>query len=196
MLPNSGFVALSVRRLGTLAWLESLILLRDPTILSLLLLVPVLQVMLFGYALQPFGRAVPIVLARSEPGRGLVSWLEQSGDFTVIADGLSREQALARLQAQEALLALVLPPPPPPSTPDVEPEPITLYVDDSNPLRANPALNLLEAQYWRHLARQDALTGTAVQVRRLYNPAQHPHWLLTPTLSGVIVMISMLMLGA
>lgn len=186
----------SARRLGTLAWLESLNIFRDPAVLSLILVVPVLQIMLCGYALQPLGRHIPIVVARSTPGQALVAVLEQHGDFKVVADGLSKQQALAKLQTQQALLALVLPPPLPPSASAVEPDPITLYVDDSNPLRANPALSTLEAQYWRHLVAQEALLLPPLVVTRLYNPENHSTWIMAPTLSGVIVMISMLMLGA
>ena len=50
----------------TLAWLESLTIRRDPVILSMVLLIPTLQIVLFGYALRPLGGAVPVVIARAE----------------------------------------------------------------------------------------------------------------------------------
>ena len=55
-----------VRRSLTLAWLESLTIRRDPIILAMILLIPTLQIALFGYALRPFGGEYP---SRSLGGR-------------------------------------------------------------------------------------------------------------------------------
>ncbi len=182
----------SVVRALTLAWLESLTIRRDPVILVMILVVPTLQVALFGYALRPIGGPAPVVLARVDKDPAALQLLEKSGDFRVLADGLSKEEALARLRRQEALVAIVVRPPNA-STGAIA---VTVYADDSDPVRSNPALSKLESLYWRQVADPDLVPQTEVRVERLYNPQSRNEWILTPALSGVVVMISTLMLGA
>ena len=187
--------ASALRRLAgrtlTLAWLESLAIRRDRVILAMILLVPALQVALFGYALRPLGGAAPVVIARAEPSPAPAELLGESRDFRVLADGLSKEAALARVRSGEALIAVVVPP-----AGAGADERTTAYVDDSDPARSNPVLSQLEAGYWRQLAENGPIALPEVRIERLYNPENRPDWILTPGLSGVVVMISMLMLGA
>jgi ABC-2 type transport system permease protein len=182
----------SVVRALTLAWLESLTIRRDPVILVMILVIPTLQVALFGYALRPLGGAAPVVLARVDKDPAALQLLEESGDFRVVADGLSKEEALARLHRQEALVAIVVSP----SNASTGVAAVTVYVDDSDPVRSNPALSKLESLYWRQVADPDVVPRTEVRVERLYNSQSRNDWILTPALSGVVVMISTLMLGA
>ena len=182
----------SVVRALTLAWLESLTIRRDPVILVMILVVPTLQVALFGYALRPLGGAATVVLARTDKDPAALQLLEKPGDFRVVADGLSKEEALVRLRRQEALVAIVVSPPNA-STGAVA---VTVYADDSDPVRSNPALSKLESLYWQQVADPDLAPQTEVRVERLYNPQSRNEWILTPALSGVVVMISTLMLGA
>jgi hypothetical protein len=182
----------SLVRTLTLAWLESLAIRRDPVILAMILVVPTLQVVLFGYALRPLGGPAPVVISRLDQDPAELDLLEKSGDFRVVADGLSREEALTRLRRQEALLAIVVRP----ANALAGAAAVTVYADDSDPVRSNPALSKLEALYWRQVAETDAAASTEVRVERLYNPQSRNEWILTPPLSGVVVMISMLMLGA
>jgi ABC-2 type transport system permease protein len=182
----------SLVRTLTLAWLESLAIRRDPVILAMILVVPTLQVVLFGYALRPLGGPAPVVISRLDQDPAELDLLEKSGDFRVVADGLSREEALTRLRRQEALIAIVVRP----ANALAGAAAVTVYADDSDPVRSNPALSKLEALYWRQVAETDAAASTEVRVERLYNPQSRNEWILTPPLSGVVVMISMLMLGA
>ncbi|MBV9489108.1 MAG: ABC transporter permease [Verrucomicrobia bacterium] len=182
----------SVVRTLTLAWLESLAIRRDPVILAMILVVPTLQVVLFGYALRPLGGAVLVVVARTDKDPALLNLLEKWGDFRVVADGLSKEEALTRLRRQEALVAIVVHPPDASAGAGT----VTVYADDSDPARSNPALSKLEAFYWRQIADPDVASSMEVRVERLYNPQSRNEWILTPALSGVVVMISTLMLGA
>ena len=193
-----------VRRTLTLAWLESLTIRRDPVILAMILLIPTLQVALFGYAIRPLSGAVPIVIARTERDPALVNLLRDSGAFRVVADGLTPAGALAALRSQEALIALVIPPSAPAgdgpkgnATPAAgEDGAVRVLVDDSDPVLTDPALSRLEALYWRRAGEGDPFRPPEPRVERLYNPENRHEWIITPGLSGVVIMISMLMLGA
>jgi ABC-2 type transport system permease protein len=60
-----------------------------------------------------------------------------------------------------------------------------------------PALAALENAYWRHAAQLYAIGPVpSVSVEWLYNPEGRTAWTIVPGLAGVVVMISMLMLGA
>ena len=142
-----------VIRTLTLAWLESLAIRRDPVILVMLLVLPTLQVALFGYALRPLGGPAPVAIARADKDPTLLNLLEKSGDFRVVADGLSKQEALARLGHQEALVAIVFPPPDAPAGTEA----VTVYADGSDPVRSNPALSKLESFYWRQMADPDVV---------------------------------------
>ena len=183
-----------VRRSLTLAWLESLTIRRDPIILAMILLIPTLQIALFGYALRPFGGEVPVAIARAEDDRATLALFKDNGDFKIVADGLNRETALAEVKNGKALMGVVVPPASEAS--ETKDDSLTVYVDDSDWIRANPALSKFEATYWQRVAGSKGLPRAKIRVQRLYNPDNRNDWIMTPGLSGVILMISMLMLGA
>ena len=93
----------------TLAWLESLTIRRDPVILAMILLIPTLQIALFGYAIRPLAGVAPVAIARMEKDADILKLLKDSGAFRVVADGLTKEEALAKVRTQEALIAIVIP---------------------------------------------------------------------------------------
>ena len=176
-------------RTATIAWLESLTIRRDPVILAMILLIPTLQIALFGYAIRPLGGETTVVIARAEKVPAALDLLGDSDSFRVEADGISREEALAQVRAQKALIALIVPS-------ANSREAMTVYVDDTDPARSDPALAKIERHFWRRAAERVRTSPSEVRVERLYNPERRNNWIITPSLSGVVVMISMLMLGA
>ncbi len=167
-----------VARTLTLAWLESLTIRRDPVILAMILVIPTLQIALFGYAIRPLSGEVPVALARVETDPALVNLLRDSGVFRVAADGLTRDAALARLRAQDALIAVVIPPPPPQDqpAPAADDGAVQVFVDDSDPVRTDPALSKLEALYWRRAAEGDPFRPPEVLSGLLFPVASMPGW--------------------
>ena len=72
-----------------------------------------------------------------------------------------------------------------------------VVVDATDPAAVRPALAALENAYWRHAAQLYAIGPVpSVRVEWLYNPDGRTAWTIVPGLAGVVVMISMLMLGA
>jgi ABC-2 type transport system permease protein len=70
-------------------------------------------------------------------------------------------------------------------------------VDATDPGAVRPALAALETAYWQKRATTFSLDDRpSVDVEWLYNPQRRTAWTIVPGLVGVIVMISMLMLGA
>jgi len=186
------------RRWVAVARLELLHLLRDPPSLSLISLVPAIQVLLFGYAVNLNPRNVPIAIARetAEPEGTLRRAIADSGYFRVIGDGLAPGEAQRLVLQRRAMIGIEVPPPTDATDADVS-RPLRVVIDASDPAAVRPAALSLESQLWRHL-RPTPGPGTAVPVRVewLYNPQGLSSWAIAPALAGVIVMISMLMLGA
>jgi ABC-2 type transport system permease protein len=187
-----------MRRWAAIARLELLHLMRDPPSLSLIAVVPAIQVLLFGYAVNLDPRNVPIAIARetAEPEGTLRRAIADSGYFRVIADGLAPGEAQRLVVQRHAMIGIEVPQPTETTDADRS-RPVRVVIDASDPAAVRPAALALESQLWRHLHRAPSPdTPVPVRVDWLYNPQGLTSWAIAPALAGVIVMISMLMLGA
>src|SRR5260370_30359863 len=73
----------------------------------------------------------------------------------------------------------------------------SVIVDASEPAAVRPALAALENSYLRHVAESFAIGPVPeVKLDLLYNPSGKTAWTALPGLVGVVVMITMLTLGA
>jgi ABC-2 type transport system permease protein len=187
-----------VARTLAVARVETLHLIHDRTTISLILLVPAIQIVLFGYAVNLDPRHVPTAVAGDHGGRaGQVSRVIGETDyFMIVADGL-KSGAAERMVAQGKALVGIELPPRENSDRGAPPEEPKVVVDATDPAAVRPALAALENAYWRHAAQWYAIGPVpAVRVEWLYNPDGRTAWTIVPGLAGVVVMISMLMLGA
>lgn len=196
-------------RMLAVARIECLQLVRDRTTLSLILTVPAIQIILFGYAINLNPTHIPIAIARSSDAQEnqLLGRLEESDYFTIVADRLAPGAAERMVAAGQALIGIELPP-----VTDADQGTLSLedvdrpassaeprvVVDATDSAAVRPALAALETAYWRHLAQTSplALAPPTLNVEWLYNPHGRTAWTLLPGLVGVVAMISMLMLGA
>jgi ABC-2 type transport system permease protein len=202
-----------LRRMVAVARVETLRLVRDRVAISLIALVPAVQILLFGYAVNLDPKSVPIAIAGGEDAsiERAARIAGETGYFMIIGEGLPSGAAERMVIDGKALVGIELPRPGTEGRdtkendirPDVEetaPEQSStprVVVDASDPAAVRPALGALETAYWRHVATVLSLgPGPAVQVKRLFNPDGRTAWAIVPGLVGVIVMISTLMLGA
>jgi ABC-2 type transport system permease protein len=187
-----------VARMLAVARVEILHLILDRTTISLILLVPAIQIVLFGYAVNLDPRHVPIAVAGD--GAGAASQVDrvigETGYFMIVADGL-KPGAAERMVAQGKALVGIEVPHQEHSDRGAVPEEPKVVVDATDPAAVRPALAALENAYWRHAAQLYAIGPVASpRVEWLYNPDGRTAWTIVPGLAGVVVMISMLMLGA
>ncbi len=95
------------------------------------------------------------------------------------------------------MVGIELPPSPDEEESGGAPARARVVVDATDPAVVRPALAALETAYWRKRATTFSLDdGAAIDIDWLYNPERRTAWTIVPGLVGVIVMISMLMLGA
>jgi ABC-2 type transport system permease protein len=189
---NAGQALASLRRRSTrmlaVARVESLRLLRDRTSISLILVVPAIQVLLFGYAVNLEPKNITLAISRTLPvgDNWLTTSIADMGYFTVVGDGLTPGTAERRVTAGDALVGI-----------EIGNNEAKVVADLSDPATVRPAVLALQAAMLRNATEAvlgDALPG--VTTKWLYNPEGKSAWAIAPGLAGVVVMISMLMLGA
>ena len=186
-------------RMMAVACIETLRLVRDRVAISLIALVPAVQIVLFGYAVNLDPKNVPIAIAGSD--RSLVERaariVAETGYFKIISEGLPSGAAKRMVTAGRALVGIELPPSPDEDESGGAPARARVVVDATDSAAVRPALAALETTYWRKRATTFSLDdGAAIDIDWLYNPERRTAWTIVPGLVGVIVMISMLMLGA
>jgi ABC-2 type transport system permease protein len=188
-----------LRRMRAVARIETLHLLRDKTTRSLIFLVPTVQLVLFGYAIDLDPKDVSIAIARPAGNSTdrLRRTIDETGYFSVTADGLPSGGAERMVAETRALIGIELPPLPSYGEDDAPVHPVRVVVDATDPGAIRPALAALETAYWRSAAQECSLvTPPTADVTWLYNPEGRTSWTIVPGLVGVVVMISMLMMGA
>lgn len=205
---------LSSRRIWTriqaVALVEGLRLLRDRTSFSLIVAVPVLQIILFGAAVNLDPKHVSLAVVGGSPStQQFISQVaENTGYFKKARLGL--EPARATDLITQGLASVVIELPDDAALFDEDAlddfdETTRVFIDGSDAGAVAPALSALRREMWRYVAQRvadeaglEGLIKAREQVETvwLYNPGRDTTWTLLPGLLGVIVMISMLMLGA
>ena len=102
-----------MQRLRCLVWKEFLELRQNPRLFGLVIVAPILQLTMLGYAATTDVRDVPVVIAdgdRSTASRSLIARFEASANFTVIDTVTTVRDVDAYLQTGKAWLALAIPP--------------------------------------------------------------------------------------
>lgn len=190
-------------RVSAIAKLEFKHLLRDRPSLSLIFLVPVLQIILFGYAIGFDPKTIPVaveggavfqqrvkdILAQSNSFAPVESFVETTAAATAATDISKIERAV---RDGDALVGIALRPPQVDGV-----RGISVVVDASDLQTVRLALSRVETALWRQVAQDNSFsTLPEIHVEWLFNPDLRSSWAVAPALIGVIVMISTLMLGS
>ena len=186
-------------RIAAIARVETLRLLRSRITFTLLVAVPALQLILFGYAIRPGAAMVTVAIAAPSAvaARPIADAIAGLPDIVMVAPALGPGGAAQMVGKHRALIGIEVP-----RTRSFanlyEPRrPLRIIVDASNAQLVAVAIPRLEAAYWRELAvRGDvADAGPGLAIERRFNPDLRADWSFLPALAGVVVMISMVMLG-
>src|SRR5712671_3576357 len=101
-----------MRRVGFLIWKELIELKEDPRLFGLVIVAPILQLFMLGYAATTDVRDVPIVVAdadRSSASRDLIARFEASPNFTIVDVVTSTREIDPYLERGQAWMALAIP---------------------------------------------------------------------------------------
>ncbi len=198
---------MTLHRLGTIAWKEFIQMRRDRPTLAMMLGIPVIQLMVFGYAVRMDVRHLPLTVydeSRSLQSRELVQKLVATDNFRVTRDAPSYDEAIRMIGRGEARAAIVIPEDYARLLKRRRPATAQLLVDASDP---NTSQNVIAAAQLvgqrENVAlliervgtlASDATPPFEIRVRPLYNPALKSSIFIVPGIIGMILSITMLII--
>lgn len=179
---------MSLRSIFALATKEALQLVRDRTTLGMLIGVPILQVLLFGFAieLKPHTFPLSLVASSSATATRITRWINADFPGSVVKREIDASSALKRLVRGETLVII-----------DMDSTPPQVKIDGTDPVLASEALTHIE-QFIHNLASPDLEQNEAsrVQVTTLFNPKLRTQPYLVSGLLGLILTMTMVMMSA
>jgi len=197
-------------RLFAIAWKELLQLRRDRMTFGMMIGIPVMQLLLFGYAINSDVRHMPTVIYdqdRSAEARDLVRRLVVTGFYDVVAEVRDYDDIELAMRRGSASVALVIPTRFGESLRAGRPARAQLVVDGSDPQTVASATNTavalagaraleLSALYQSARGQQPMLQPLTVEPTTWYNPELKTAIFVVPGLVGVILTMTMIMFTA
>ena len=201
-----------LKRIWAITQKEFVMTLRDRGTLFLVLLLPLVQLVLFAYAIHMDVKHIPMVVADQSldhASRAYIDDLVQSGYFDIVASVAGQAQVIEVIDRSEAKLGVVIP------TNfaghvDKHDASILFVVDGSDPFTtqsAYNAANLIAQQHTIQLVLSDlghagqaasdrSLTLLDTHVQILYNPDLKDLWFLVPGLIAMLLQTQTIILTA
>jgi len=196
-----------MNRLLAIAWKELLQLRRDRMTFGMMIGIPVMQLLLFGYAINTDVRHMPTVIYdqdRSPEARDLVKRLVVTGFYDIVGQVRDYDEIARALRVGKARVGLVIPPRFGEALRAGRPARAQLVVDGSDPQTVasatNTAMSLVGARALELTALRQATRGQARLAEPLsieptiwYNPELKTAIYVVPGLVGVILTMTMIM---
>jgi ABC-2 type transport system permease protein len=195
----------SLYRIFALIRKELLAILKDPKSRMTVLVPPILQCLIFGYAATYDLSNVPYVVLdhdRSGASRALVAAIDGNGAFSRVATLRSASEISGQIVEKRAALAIVI-------EPDFERHlmagkaaKVQVIADGRNTNTAGTAqgyINTIAADFagrWRAANGHATPPGLQLNTRAWYNPNFETRWNMIPSLIGTITMMMTLILTA
>jgi ABC-2 type transport system permease protein len=196
-------------RIGAIAWKELRQLRRDRMTLAMMILLPVMQLLLFGYAINTDVRHIPTIVYdqdESAASRDLYRSMEATGFYDVLGHVGDYDEIERALRSGRAKVALVVPPRYASDLKAGRPAHLQLVVDGSDPQTvasaSNTAAALVAARSGELLVRRMGAAAKTdsepitLEPDTWYNPDLRTAVFIVPGLIGVILTMTMVMLTA
>lgn len=179
---------------------------RDRLTFGMAVGVPILQLVLFGYAINTDPRGLPTALVAAENSpmaASIVASLQNTGYFRIVHQGRSEADAEQLLAAGEVQFMVVIPPQFTRRLVRGEKPALLVAVDATDPSASGNALAALNGAASQALARdlsgplrslQPGAAPYDVIVHRRYNPEGLSRYNIVPGLIGTILTMTMVML--
>jgi len=196
----------SLRRIGAILIKEFLQMRRDRITLAMIIGIPLMQLCLFGFAINFNPKALPTAVSIADPGvyaRSIVAAMRNSSYFEIVAETRSPSEARRLLQEGKVLFVLEVPVNfsrdlVKGATPD-----LLLEVDATDPASSGYAISAFKAI--AATALRDDLKGALknrVQgeppfnavTHLLYNPESNTHYSIVPGLLAIILTMTMVLM--
>ena len=185
-------------------WKEFIQMRRDRFTFAMMVGIPALQLVLFGYAIRTEVRHVPMVVfdeSRSTESRSLVNVLVNTGNFDDVGAVGSRDEIRSRIESGSAHAALVIPPDYVARLKRGRGAEAQLIVDAADPLSSMAAISgagLASTVTSQELS-GPSLAGLHVQpleirVRPWYNPDLKSSTFIVPGIIGVLLAMMLILI--
>ncbi len=205
-LPIPNIFDLSFSRIGAVFLKELVQMRRDRPTFAIMLAVPIMQLVLFGFAINTDPRHLPAVVELREDGpmtRAFLSSLHASTFVDIVAVARTPQQGEAMLRSGEANFLIAIPEGFERRLVRGERPQILIAADASDPVAAGGAIGAIERVAQQAFAPEfeGALAYLAqgpppyeIVVHRRYNPAGVTAFNIVPALLGVILTMTMVMI--
>jgi ABC-2 type transport system permease protein len=196
----------SLRRMAAIFIKECQQMLRDRLTFAMAVGVPIMQLVLFGYAINTDPKGLPTAIVAYDSGpltRSLAAALQNSGYFRITHQSASEADAQALIERGDVQFAFVIPPDFTRRVVRGERPAMLVAVDATDPSASGNALAALTELSERALRRELAgplqpLAGRPppfeIRTHRQYNPEGLTRYNIVPGLIGVILTMTMVML--
>ncbi len=174
---------------------------RDRLTLAMMVVIPAVQLALFGFAIRTEVRHLPTLVldqARTSESRSLVATLVNSSYFDVVRQVSSREEIAREIERGTAAAALIIPPE---FTRDIKRRrgaQAQIIVDAADPLSSQAALQgaMLASLTWNPTSQAPRLQVAELRVRPWYNPMLASSTYIVPGIIGVLLSLTMVIITA
>ena len=161
-----------MNRMLSIAWKEMIQARRDRLTMGMMFGIPIIQLLLFGYAINTDVRNIATVVYdqdHSEESRGFVRRMEATGFYDLVGHVDSYEQIGIAMRSRQAMVALVVPPRFGAEVEAGRPAQLQLVVDGSDPQVVASATNTAVS-----LAAARSSELSVARLQRLGQPAAAP----------------------
>jgi ABC-2 type transport system permease protein len=201
-----GLFDLSWSRIGAVFLKELVQMRRDRPTFAIMIMMPVMQLVLFGYAINTDPRHLPAVVEMREDGpmtRSFLASLDASSFVDIVAVARRSEEAEAMLRSGDATFLISIPEGFERRLVRGERPQILIAADASDPVAAGGALGAIERIAQSAFAPEfegplsylaQAPPPYEIVVHRRYNPAGVSAFNIVPALLGVILTMTMVMI--
>jgi drug efflux transport system permease protein len=182
-------------------WKEFIQMRRDRLTLGMMVLIPAIQLMLFGFAIRTEVRNLPTVVvdeANTAQSRALAQRLFNTGNLKLAGTAPDRAAATFAIERGSARAALLIPPT---FTADLKRQRTAtaqLLIDAADPMASSAAISsaVIASQIGADAAasRVVAVRPLDVRVRPLYNPALRSPIYIVPGIIGILLTLTMQMI--
>jgi ABC-2 type transport system permease protein len=178
---------------------------RDRMTLALVFMMPLIQLLLFGYAIQTEVKHIPTVVfdqSLSPESRDMLGSFSASGYFDITYSTSSYVGVTQSIDSGQAKVGIIFPPDFADNIRRSESAPLQVIVDASDNMVANQAIaiansiGLIKSQ--EVLFKKMNLSGAPydIRVRPWYNPDGITAYYMVPAILGIIVTLTMMLLTA
>ena len=194
-----------MRRFGPMFRKEFIQMRRDRLTLGIMVGIPVIQLLLFGFAIQTDVRHIPTVVldeSRTPTSREAIAAFENTGNFRIVAHVDGREAMNEWIARGDAQAGIAIPHDFPRDLARGTTATIQVVVDASDPLSSQAAIaaaaGIAQVRNLTVLsaAAQRAQLPLEARVRPRYNPGLRSANYIVPGLVGVILTITMVLVTA